>query len=119
MSNNPESIVVVGASNAGKTTLVRGLRTPEYEGKVVVPTRFTTRPARLNEDPDENVHLEEAEFHQRVHEELINPHWARYFEDDRKEYYGFEPVPIEDGRLPIYAANNAFLRDVEGFRRDL
>jgi ribose 1,5-bisphosphokinase PhnN len=108
---NLESIIVVGSSGAGKTTLVNGVRSFGFANKVVVPRRYITRPRRTGDDLIENSHLNVDEFQNRVSEGRIWPFWSRELEAGRIESYGFRPVDEGDDRLRVYSANNAFLRD--------
>lgn len=105
-----KSIVVVGSSGAGKTTLVNGLRTPEYAGKVVIPHRYITRPYRQGDDLVENSHLTSEVFQARVKTGAIWPFWNRTLDGGRVERYGFD-ASEDTGRVRVYSANNAFLRD--------
>jgi len=106
-----ESLIVVGSSGTGKTTLVDGLRTPTYRSRVVVPRRFVTRLGRLDDDPNETAHLDQADFQRLVDAKTIHPYWHRTLEHGRRERYGFEMIDEADSRLRVFAANNAFLRD--------
>lgn len=107
---NVESIVIVGSSGTGKSTLVDGLRHPEYEDKVVMPNRYTTRPERMNDNMSENSHISQAGFKEGVKRGVIVPYWMRPMEGDRQERYGFNQIAEDDDRLRVYSANNAFLR---------
>ncbi|MET1033594.1 MAG: hypothetical protein ABWX94_03775 [Candidatus Saccharimonadales bacterium] len=109
MRNN-KSVVIVGSSGAGKTTLVNGLRTPEYTDRLIVPHRYITRPYRLGDDLIENSHLGPEVFRERVEEGAIWPFWNRTLDGGRVEQYGFE-AHEDDTKLRVYSANNAFLRD--------
>ncbi len=106
-----ESLVIVGSSGAGKTTLVNGLRTPEFADTVVIPRRYITRPERNGDDLGENSHVDKEWFEKCVLARLIKPYWERDLENGRKESYGFDVVDDEDPRLRVYSANNAFLRN--------
>lgn len=106
-----ESVVVVGSSCSGKTTLVNGLRTEEYQDKLTIPQRYITRPIRHNDDLTENLPIGKENFKERANTGRINPHWERILDGGRRERYGFAAVAPEDERLRIYSANNAFLRD--------
>lgn len=104
-----DSLVVVGSSGSGKTTLVNGLRTTEYADELVIPVRYITRPARQGDDTIENRHVSHEDFQTGIDNGLIFPHWSRTLDGGRVERYGFDRV--NDGRLKVYSANNAFLRD--------
>lgn len=106
-----ESLVVVGSSGAGKTTLVNGLRIAEFNDDVVIPKRFITRPPRQGDDLNENEHVSKSDFASAVRGGAISPYWQRPLDNGRVEQYGFASVDSEDSRLRVYSANNAFLRD--------
>ncbi|MHB8876001.1 MAG: hypothetical protein ACYC8T_20115 [Myxococcaceae bacterium] len=101
-----EAIVIVGATCAGKSTLVEAIRgSAQGEGTIDIPLRYLTRPRRGNESPGENVHLSAAQFEERARAGDIGLHWARQMEGGREERYGFRPAA--PGRLPVYPGNNA------------
>lgn len=104
-----ESLVVLGSSGSGKTTLVNGLRIPEYADRLAIPVRYITRPARQGDDTVENRHVSHEVFQAGVDEGTIMPNWSRTLDGGRVERYGFDKV--NDDRLRVYSANNAFLRD--------
>lgn len=106
-----ESIVVVGSSGAGKTSLVRGLQGSEYEGEVVTPLRYVTRDSRADDHDSENRHLNRGRFFTGVLTNFIDPVWYREMDGGRIEYYGFRACEPDETRLRIYSANNAFLRN--------
>jgi ribose 1,5-bisphosphokinase PhnN len=97
---------VVGATCAGKTTLVDAVRAAALPG-VTVPPRFVTRPPRAGDHPAETVARTPAAFDDDVAGGAIDVHWTRRLEADRVERYGFAPVPPDT--LPVYSANNAIL----------
>jgi len=105
------SLVVVGSSATGKTTLIEGLRAGAYTERVVVPRRYYTRAVRPDDGLDQLGRLSPEQFQQRVSAGRIYPHWTRKFEPQRTERYGFEAIDRRDRRLKIYAANNAFMRN--------
>lgn len=104
-----DSLIIVGSSGSGKTTLVNGLRTSKFASKIVIPARYITRPARQGDDTVENRHVSREAFTAGVHDGVISPHWSRTLDGSRVEQYGFDKV--DDNRLRVYSANNAFLRD--------
>jgi GTPase SAR1 family protein len=108
---NFESIVIVGSSGSGKTTLVDGLRGHKYRDKLIIPRRHITRPEREGDNLAENTHTNKEEFARKVGASLIYPYWTRPLNDGRLEQYGFDAVGLDDGRLRVYSANNAFMRD--------
>lgn len=108
---NFESIVIVGSSGSGKTTLVNGIRGCDYESRLVIPRRHITRPEREGDDLDENIHTNKEEFARKVGVGLIYPYWSRLLDEGRVEQYGFDAVELDDERLRVYSANNAFMRD--------
>jgi hypothetical protein len=101
-----EAIVVVGATCAGKTTLVDAVRAAALPG-VVVPERRVTRPPRAHDHAAESVTRTSAAFADDVARGAIAVHWWRHLEPGRAGRYGFAPVPPT--ALPIYSANNAIL----------
>jgi hypothetical protein len=102
------SIVIVGASCSGKTTLVDAVRAARLPG-VCVPQRFVTRPPRPDDTSD--THIAHGEFERLIANGTIAVHWRRIFEAGRSERYGF--APVEPGTLPVFAANNAICAGVE------
>ncbi len=105
-----EGIILIGSSGAGKTTLLNEIR--EKCRGVSIPIRFITRPLRLNEDDDENTHITKEQFEEKLKNGEISFAWTRGFENDRKEYYGFENA---SNGFPIYSANNSFFYSETGF----
>lgn len=103
------SLVIVGASGAGKTTVVNGLRESDLSGALEMPKRYITRPKRLNDDLVENVPINASDFDDMVANGSIDVHWQRDLGAKSKVSYGFEPVDTRGG-LPVYSANNAFTR---------
>lgn len=102
----PTSIVVIGLSGSGKTSLINALRSSELlrDGRVVIPTRFITRPMRRNDSTIENIHVMTEEFDERRKSGEINVHWQRRLGPDRVEQYGFtQPA----AGLVVYSCNDA------------
>jgi ribose 1,5-bisphosphokinase PhnN len=112
-----KSLIVVGSSGAGKTSLVQSVRTPEFEELVSVPLRLTTRERRNDDVVAENWHLSQEEFDERVANGTIWPHWLKPLGDTRSEQYGFDLTPLasrwnyERPELTVFSGNNALLRD--------
>lgn len=109
--SNPEHLIVVGPSAAGKTTIVDGLRNPGFEDQLVVPKRFITRGERLGDSKTENEHISDEEFEEKVSNGLLFPHWQRDLGLGKIARYGFENDG-SDTRFKIYSANNALLRNM-------
>lgn len=112
-----ESIIFVGSSFVGKTTLVDVTReaikeNPDIFGKFRIPKRIITRPQRQNDNLVENEFRTLDEFREMVARGEIGMHWIRKMEGTRTEQYGF--LPVEQGTVPIYSANNAVINNREG-----
>lgn len=111
-----ESIIFVGSSFVGKTTLVDITReaineNPDTFGKFRIPKRIITRPQRQNDNLVENEFRTLDEFREMVIKGEIGMHWVRKMEGTRTEQYGF--LPVEQGAIPIYSANNAVINNRE------
>ena len=106
-----ESIVVVGASFTGKSTLVDSVNVPTYQDKIVVPRRYVTRPLRPYDSEHENTQVSEDEFNGMVANGTIGLHWQRVLDygPGNRHLYGFEASDEDDERLKIYSANNSIL----------
>ena len=102
-----QSILVVGPSSSGKTTMVNMMR-KMIENDALhmfeIPKRLTTRPLRENEDLVENDIVTHEEFAKRIDGGLA---WDRDMGDGRVERYGFPKV--QAGKIAIYSANSAIL----------
>lgn len=103
-----DAIVVIGASCAGKTTLVEAVRGSDLvaAGRVDVPTRLITRPPRTGDDVRENLHVSEAELDAQVRAGRVGLRWVRPLAG-RAVRYGFRPP--RTGTLPVYSANSAIV----------
>jgi ribose 1,5-bisphosphokinase PhnN len=99
-----DSVVIVGASGTGKSTLTGVLRAARC-GAVEVPRRLVTRAARVDDIAAENQHVSRAEFEQLARAGELGLRWIRRMEGGREEHYGF--APVSPRRLPIYSGNNA------------
>lgn len=103
------SILVVGPSSAGKTTLVNMMRKRITDSNLSifeVPQRILTRPVRENDDMNENRFTTPEEFAQLTKGGVA---WDRDMGDGRVERYGFPPAEL--GKVPIYSANSAILEE--------
>ncbi|HXE09877.1 MAG TPA: hypothetical protein VN554_00445 [Verrucomicrobiae bacterium] len=109
MMKRPTSIIVVGSSGNGKTTLVNGLRA--YEDTFIFPKRYITRPQRKGDDLIENEHVDPARFDELLDAGHLAVAWTRPLGKTRRERYGFETIQPEESRMVVYSANNALLRD--------
>ena len=100
----PEGVAIVGATCAGKSTILAAIRAaviPDLD----LPPRFVTRDARAGDSPEETVHLSREAFDEKLRRGEIGWSWVRPMENGREERYGFPPAAR--GRLPLYSANNA------------
>ncbi len=105
-----QSILVVGSSGAGKTTVVNMGREllatyPELGQHFEIPKRVITRPMRENDDTNENIFAKDDEEFDRLTRGGVR--WERDMGDGRIERYGF--VAATPGKMPIYSANSAIL----------
>lgn len=99
-----DSIVLIGSTCVGKTTLANAIRAANIPGSDV-PRRFVTRAPRAGDTPEEASHLSSAELDAAIAAGTIGLHWSRTLESGHVERYGFaRPRP---GTLPVYSANNA------------
>jgi hypothetical protein len=105
----PSSIIVVGSSGNGKTTLVNGLRA--HDDQFIFPKRFITRPRRKGDDLVENEHVRPDRFDHLLGTGGIGIAWSRPLGKTRVERYGFESTEPDPDRIVVYSANNALLRD--------
>lgn len=105
----PLSIVVVGSSGNGKTTLVNGLRA--YENDFIFPKRYITRPRRKGDDLIENEHVRPEKFDSLLQGGDLEIAWSRPLGKARHERYGFETLTSRPEQIIVYSANNALLRD--------
>lgn len=111
-----ESIIFVGSSLVGKTTLVDVTREainedPDTFRQFRVPKRIITRPQRQGDNLVENEFRTVDEFREMVARGEIGMHWTRKMEGTRTEQYGF--LPVEAGAIPVYSANNAVVNNRE------
>jgi ribose 1,5-bisphosphokinase PhnN len=102
-----DAIVIVGATGAGKSTIAGAIRDCPLarQGRVAVPPRYLTRPARGSDSATENIHVSVEEFEACVQRAVICLRWIRPMEGNRTEHYGFR-APAR-GILPVYSGNNA------------
>ena len=102
-----DSILVVGSTCAGKSTLVRALReAPIFRrGAIDLPVRYVTREARIGDLAAETRHLSPLEFDAMAARGELAVRWTRPMEAGREERYGFG-IP-RAGSFPVFSANNA------------
>lgn len=99
-----DSIVLIGSTCVGKTTLANAIRAANIAG-IAVPRRFVTRAPRAGDTAEEASHLSNAELDAAIAAGTVCLHWSRTLESGHVERYGFAaPRP---GHLPFYSANNA------------
>ncbi len=111
-----DSIIFVGSSFAGKSTMVDAIRdaiaeNPKLASRFSIPKRIITRPKRENDNLVENAFRTLEEFSAMVASGEVGLHWIRKMEGTRTESYGF--LPSETGSVPIYSANNAVVNNQE------
>ncbi len=107
-----DSIIIVGSSGAGKSTIVDHMREfSKKEGLELFdyPKRVVTRPQRENDNTLENEFAtDESDFQEKTSGGI---RWQRQMdlEGNRTEQYGFRPA--KPNSIPVYSANNAILRE--------
>ncbi len=101
-----KSVVIVGSSCTGKSTLVDALRQGRLAkiGIIDIPKRYVTRPCRQNDNTVENTFLTHQEFNQYIEQGKIDLTWDRDL-GNRIEQYGFAPAK-RNAELIVYSANN-------------
>lgn len=97
-----ESIIVVGPTGAGVTTLINTIReyrqrNPSLANEVVIPHRYTTRPLRPDDNVDEISSLGRDVFDAGVRGGAIEPHWTRRLDIHHEERYGFDQKKMTTG----------------------
>jgi guanylate kinase len=102
----PTSLIIIGSSWCGKTTIRNLLSKIASPHIFDLPKRFITRERRPNDDLEENDFAENLEHLKTCVDGGVI--WKRNL-GERVEYYGFK-TPRE-GRFPIYSANNALVGD--------
>lgn len=110
------SIVFVGSSLAGKSTMIDSIREvlsedPQLAEAFSIPKRIVTRPQRENDNLQENIFRTPEEFIEMTDSGEVSLSWVRKMEKDRTEKYGFEPA--KPNTIPIYSANNAIINNQE------
>ncbi len=97
-------VAIVGATCAGKSTILAAIRGAAL-ADLDVPPRFVTRDPRAGDSPEETIHLTREVFDDEFRRGFFAMSWTRPMENGREERYGF-PLALPD-RLPVYSANNA------------
>ncbi len=108
-------IILVGSSGVGKSTLQQITQSAlqqdqELGGKMSLPKRVITRDPR-DDDSDEVVHKTPEEFSGMVDRGELGLYGVKFMEKGRKEGYGY--LKPEEGKIPIYFANNGVLKNPE------
>lgn len=111
-----KSIIVVGSSSVGKSTIVDAIRNAieqdrELAARLSIPKRVITRPQRENDNLAENTFKKPEEFTSMIEDGEIGLRWVRKMEGTRTESYGF--LKPEEGIIPVYSANNAIISNKE------
>lgn len=99
-------VFITGDSGSGKSTLWRSLHT-FTNNKIAFPTRFISRSIRLDDDPNENQHLDINSFATYFRDKSIEFYWPKFLPNG-VEYYGFKFCL---GRTIVYGCNNEFLNN--------
>lgn len=128
-----DTLVIVGSSGVGKSTLVDALRNEFGDicpWVITFPKRPITRPKREGDNMEENIHTTEEELQKEIDFSnkiyLIDPdsmsqrrmmrdmhkqkefiYWEREMEEGRMTTYAFE-APSIFNQLKVLSANNAF-----------
>ena len=80
-----ESVIVMGESGTGKTTLVNALRVAletdaSLDDRLTIPKRIITRPRRKNDDLIENMFVTPRRFDDLIARGAVSLHWERELE---------------------------------------
>ena len=102
-------IVLLGASGAGKTTLIAALHSAlaQVDG-ISIPTRLTTRKARADDLDWENTSVSRAQLDDLEISGALLMRWQKRLSEDWVEDYAFGR---QDGANLVLGANNALLLD--------
>ena len=99
-----DSIVLIGSTCAGKTTLANAIRAAAISG-IDVPRRFVTRAPRAGDSLEEASQMSGPELDAAIAVGTVRVHWSRMLESGHVERYGF--AAPRSGLVPVYSANNA------------
>ncbi len=108
-----ESIIFVGSSCVGKSTLERAVRAASLEDpllsrRVGIPQRVVTRPPR-SDDGNDIYFCSQDEFTRLASAGELGLYGVKIMEGGRQEPYGY--LQPEKGHLPIFFANNQTLKN--------
>lgn len=108
-----QSVILLGSTCVGKSTLERAVRTASLEDpllkeKVSVPQRVATRPIRAD-DGDDIYFCSPDEFIDMISSNRLGLYGIKIMEGGREEPYGY--LKSEEGTLPVFFANNQTLRN--------
>jgi hypothetical protein len=96
-----DSIVLIGSTCAGKSTLANAVRAAAI-GRVDVPQRFVTRAARPDDIAAEALYVTSEQLDAAIADGSVRIHWSRTLAGNSERYAFATP-----SAMPFYSANNA------------
>lgn len=108
------SIVVLGPSGSGKSSLVNAARDPRFADRLTIPRRVITLPVREDSDQVENENVDPETFQERLRDGTVRPWWTRQLGGKAVHFYGFEAPDPDDDRTALYLANNSMALSANG-----
>jgi hypothetical protein len=110
-----DQVFVIGASGAGKTSLIRAARArfaADDDREAGFPRRLSTREPREDDDPQEDEFVPEGAFRGLVRSGALGFHWTKRLSDGSAQCYGFRPQPP---RFVVYSGNDALIGPTGAF----